>query len=676
MVMYQAFLLQDLAAVMVTAAATTLLCRKLQQPVVIGYLLAGLLIGPYTPPFSIVHNLESIHTMAELGLVFLMFYLGLEFNLPKLGKVGMSAALAAILEVVGMFGIGYMIGNIFGWNRMDSIFLGAILSVSSTTIIVKVFMDLKMTHEDFAQAVFGILILEDIVAILLLSILSGLSSTGGVEMSLVTGATLKIMFFVILFLIFGLSLVPRFIHWTSRFHSMEMTGIVILGLCLLGALFAYWFGFSVALGAFLMGAVVAASQEIEKVEEWFAPVRDMFSAIFFVSAGMLIQPKLIWEHKTAIAVVVVATLVGKILSGTAGAALAGFRIKTSAKIGFSLAQIGEFSFVIASLGVSTKVASEFLYPLAITVSSLTTFCTPYLIRYSDSSVDKLLSWAPANVRRALDHYAERVESKRAAARNASGNALFSKYLLRLAAYVALLICLVLVVRPLSEHLPPLFNQSKQGPLVFVPWVLGGLAASPLIALICKYATHSILLLSTMSPHSPVLRYFNIQIFYNVVSLSLFAGIGFVYLNAASSFAPSMNYMAGLLILMLLAGYSLHNRLSGIPEWLERLLDEVLGLATSEPTRQAVLRLSSGKESVFEEITRQVAVKEGSPIAGKSIRDLRIRELTGASIVAVYRQGKHIPNPSPDTEILAEDILIFLGGDAECDKAQDLLQSAK
>lgn len=668
--MHSSLFLQDLAVVMVVAAATTLLCRKLKQPVVIGYLLAGLIIGPYTPPFSMVRNLGSIHTMAELGLVFLMFYLGLEFNLPKLRKAGVPAALAAVLEVVGCFAIGYLLGKFFGWGRLDRIFLGAILSISSTTIIIKVFSDLKMTKEEFAQAVFGILILEDVVAILILSVLSGLSNTGSVEPSLAALATLKIIFFVIVFLILGLSLVPRFIHWIARFNSAEMTGIVVLGLCLSGSLLAAGFGFSVALGGFLMGAVVAASREIEKIEEWFQPVRDMFSAIFFVSAGMLIQPRLVWEYKSAILIVVLATLAGKILSGALGAALAGFPLKTSAKIGFSLAQIGEFSFVIASLGVRSKLASDILYPLAVTVSSLTTFCTPYLIQHSDRIVDGLLKIAPASFTRFLSRYHERILRRRGDVKKTPETLIFSRYLIRLVAYVAVLASLILGVRALSARLPR-FAGGVNAFLAFLPWILAGLAAAPLMLAICKYASHTVLLLSTLSPRSPVLKFFNIRLFYNAVHAALFIVIAGAYVRLAAPFAPSRVYVLDLALLICAAGIALHKRLRVVLEWLERLLDEILGLATSEPTRQAVLR-SAGPDSIFAEITRQVLVKRGSPAVRKTIRDLRIREMTGASVVAVYRKGKHIANPSPDMEILTEDILIFLGGEKECGKAQDLV----
>jgi monovalent cation:H+ antiporter-2, CPA2 family len=667
--MHSAHFLQDLAVVMVTAAATTLLCRQLRQPVVIGYLLAGLLIGPYTPPVSLVKNLESIHTMADLGLVFLMFYLGLEFSVPKLRKIGPTAALAAVLEVVGMFGIGYGLGQVFGWSRLDSIFLGAILCISSTIIVVKVFVDLKLTREDFAQAVFGILILEDIAAVLILSVLSGLAK-GGMQATAVAGATLRIIFFVVLFLTVGLSWVPRFLGWVARFQSKEMTGIVLLGLCLSGALLASWFGFSVALGAFLMGAVAAAAADIETIEAWFEPVRDMFSAIFFVSAGMLIQPELLWQYKGAILAVTLATLAGKAACGTLGSLLAGFRLATSAKIGVSLAQIGEFSFVIASLGTRSELASGFLYPLAVSVSSLTAFCTPYLVRYSDPLVEALLKAAPPSVTRALDRYHDRLDERRGQRERTPETLIVSKYLIRLAVYGAGLVGFLAGTRALSGLA---VAAAPRAPAVagLSLWAAAGLLILPLFTLISKYANHLILLLATTGPRAVLLRHINVHVFYNVTQVVLLAALGAVFVASASPFADRAALVAGLAGLMAVAGLFLRKPVSAVAEWLEEILDEVLGLATSEPTRQAVLRVA-GRESIFEDITRQVAVPEGSPAVRRTIRDLGIREKTGASIVAVYRHGKHLANPPPDMELLPDDILILLGDEDECQRAQELL----
>lgn len=666
-------LLSDLAIVMMAAALMTLLCHRFKQPVVIGYLLAGLLIGPYTPPFSLVHDLHSIHTMAELGLVFLLFSLGLEFNLPKIRRVGVSAGLAALLEVVCMLVIGFFLGQAFGWTRYDSIFLGAILSMSSTTIIVKVFMDFKMMHEHFVQIVFGILVLEDIVAIAILSILSGLGTHGGTSAVTVFSSFGRIGLFVVIFLLLGLVTVPRLMSKVASFKSKEVLGIVTLALCLAGSMLAGAFDLSVALGAFLSGAVLAASQEINDIEEWIHPVRDMFSAIFFVSAGMLIQPHLLWQYKGPILIITMITLIGKVFSGTVGCFLAGYDLKTSTRVGMSLAQIGEFSFVIASLGLSLKVTSEFLYPLAIMVSSLTTLATPYLIRNSDYLVGKFLTVMPTSIHTQLDNYHSWMERAKQKQTHTFASTVFSKYLLRLGSYLVVFCAGILLMKSLSVTTESTelegSVQSANWTLIGM-WMAVGLIALPLLGIVSKYASHIILLLTTRSKY--LLHMINVHSFYSFVNAAVLFLLQIIFLSAASAYVrqPYIWVMAAILISM---NFLLKKHISWGREWLESILDQVTGLATSEPTRQAILRSSDGTVRLVD-ITDQFTVKTGSIADKKTIRELGLREKSGATIVAIYRSGQHIANPGPDQLLLQDDVLILLGNDQELKKAKDWLSN--
>jgi len=669
----ETYLLQDLAVVMAAAGAMTLLCHYFKQPVVLGYLIAGLLIGPFTPPFAFIHNLDSIHTMAELGLVFLMFSLGLEFNLPKIRKVGFSAALAAVLEVMGMLVIGYLLGQLFGWNKMDSIFLGAILSMSSTTIIVKVLMDFKMMKEHFTQVVFGILVLEDIVAVIILSILSGLGSQGGPDANAILDAFLRIGLFIILFLVLGLLFIPKFIHWVSRFGSKEILGIVTLGFCLGGALIAAVFNLSVALGAFLIGAVLAASKEIHEIEDWIHPVRDMFSAIFFVSAGMLIQPQLIWEYKFPILIVTMVTLAGKVISGFSGSFLVGYDIKTSARIGMSLAQIGEFSFVIASLGFTLHITSSFLYPLAVTVSSLTTLATPYLIRYSDHLVEMILRNMPSTVRSSLNTYHEWLNRVRPEQTPHHGTAVFSKYLVRLGIYMAWLAAIHLSTQVISIQLARIWvaeNALRTG-MTSALWFILCLLSLPIVMVISKYANHIILLLVTRNKR--ILHHLNIALFYNTLHILTMCVLGLAFLLFSFRYIRSVPIVSGIGAGVLIAGYLFRKKINIAKEGLENALDRITGLATSEPTRRAVIQKGE-KTLLLLDITDQVALPKNSPLHHKTIRDLRLREETGASIVAIYRDGKHIANPGPDIRLLPDDILVLIGNEDELLKGKRLLLS--
>lgn len=666
--MIETFLLCDLAVVMTIAAAMTLLCHRFRQPVVIGYLVAGFIIGPYTPPLTLVRDLDSIHAMAELGLVFLMFALGLEFCLPKLRKVWTSAILGASFEVLGMLGIGYFLGRFFGWSYGDSIFLGAILSMSSTTIIIKVFMDLKLLKEDFAQVVFGILILEDIVAVLILSILSGIGASAGDKAFLFAASMSKVFLFIVLFIVFGLLLVPRFLHWVAAFKAKEMLGIVVLGLCLAGSFLATIFGFSVALGAFLIGVVIAASDEVTQVEDWIYPVRDMFSAIFFVSAGMLIQPHVLWEYKWPIIIITLATLLGKIVTDAAGSFLSGINLKTSFKIGVSLGQIGEFSFVIASLGASLKVTSGFFFPLAVAVSLLTTLCTPYLIRNTDSVVEILMRITPKSFQNTLDRYQTYFfGSEKFDGRNTKTSVL-SRYLIRLMVYTTVLIGIVLLTQLSSRLILFFCSITNLKIYLFLLWMFSTFVSLPFFIVVAKYGNHILLLLATRIPI--LLRNIDANYFYNTTLIILYGIMGYIYLLMANNVLHYWWRSWQLIGLVFLFWILMRRQISVIAEWLERLLDEILGLATSEPTRQAII--TEEKFSFLNGVMEPVSLSKNSPVIHKTIRSINLREQTGVSIVAIYRDGKHIANPSPYTIILPNDILIIIGNIDERHKAKSVL----
>ncbi|MGF6712442.1 CPA2 family monovalent cation:H+ antiporter-2 [Luteibacter sp. W1I16] len=375
--------IQDLATVMLVAGLTTVLFQRLRQPVVLGYIIAGVLIGPHTLPVIFIHDEETIRTLSELGMILLLFALGLEFSLKKLRAVGGAALVAAFAEIVLMVWIGYEIGRFFGWSAMDSLFLGAMLSISSTTIIMKALEDLGLKRERFAQLMFGILIVEDLLAIVLMALLTGIAGTGGVEAGQALAAVGRLGLFMAVSLVVGLLLVPRVVDYIARVSRNDVLLVAVLGICFGFCLLVTEMGYSVALGAFMIGAIVAESESVGRIERIVMPVRDMFSAIFFVAIGMLIDPDLLLKYAWPITVVTIAVVLGKVITCSFGSFVAGNDGRTSLRVGMGLAQIGEFSFVIASLGLTLKVTSDFLYPVAVAVSAITTFLTPYLIRSSD-----------------------------------------------------------------------------------------------------------------------------------------------------------------------------------------------------------------------------------------------------------------------------------------------------
>lgn len=373
-------LITDLGLVLAVAGITTLIFRKIRQPVVLGYIIAGFLVGPHVSLFPTVVDSEGISTWSEIGVIFLLFSLGLEFSFRKLLKVGGSASITAVVEIVLMIAIGFSAGYLMGWSTMDSIFLGAILSMSSTTIIIRAFDEVGVRTKKFAHLVFGILIVEDVVAILLLVLLSTLAVSqqfAGAELVMQMG---KLTFFLILWFLAGIFFVPTFLKRTRHLLNDETMLIVCVAMCLLMVMLGVEVGFSAALGAFIMGSILAETTQAERIEHLVRPVKDLFAAIFFVSVGMMIDPRVLEEYALPLLIIILLTILGKLITTSLGALLSGQSLKHSVQAGMSLAQIGEFSFIIASLGVSLNVTSGFLYPIAVAASAVTTFTTPFLIR--------------------------------------------------------------------------------------------------------------------------------------------------------------------------------------------------------------------------------------------------------------------------------------------------------
>jgi CPA2 family monovalent cation:H+ antiporter-2 len=435
--------IQDLAVIMLIAGVVTVLFHRLQQPVVLGYIVAGFIIGPHTPPFALIHDEDTIKTLAELGVIFLMFCLGLEFSLRKLFRVGATAFIAAFLEIALMIWLGYEIGSAFGWSSMDSLFLGAILAISSTTIIVKALNDLNMKQQPFAQLIFGVLIVEDILGIGIIALLSGIAVSGSVSSGEVFSTVGKLSLFMVVALVIGILVVPRILAYVARFDSNEMLLITVLGLCFGFCLLVVKLEYSMVLGAFLIGAIMAESRQLVRIEHLVEPIRDMFSAIFFVAIGLMINPDVLVAYAWPIAVITLAVVLGKVLTCSLGAFIAGNDGRTSLRVGMGLSQIGEFSFIIAALGVTLQVTSDFLYPVAVAVSAITTLLTPYLIRAADPLSQRLAKAMPARTARVFGLYGEWLRSIQPRGEGALLASLIRRILLQVGVNLALVVALFL-----------------------------------------------------------------------------------------------------------------------------------------------------------------------------------------------------------------------------------------
>ena len=396
-------MIQDLALILVVAGIVTLVFKKLKQPLVLGYIVAGFLVSPHMPYTASVVDMEDIHLWADIGVMFLLFSLGLDFSFKKILKMGASPIISTITIIFCMSMLGVCAGHAFGWSRMDCIFLGGMLAMSSTTIIYKAFDDLGLRQQQFAGLVMSVLILEDILAIVMMVMLSAIASGNNLEGGQMVGAIVKIAFFLILWLIVGIFAVPIFLRKVRDLINAEVLLIVSLGLCCAMAVFSTKVGFSSAFGAFIMGSILAETVEAEKIEKLVEPVKNLFGAIFFVSVGMLVDLDILTNYAGAIAALVLTILMGQAVFGSLSFMLGGESLKSAMRCGFSMAQIGEFSFIIASLGLSLGVISDYLYPVVVAVSVITTFLTPYMIRLATPAYTALEHRLPVELISSLNH---------------------------------------------------------------------------------------------------------------------------------------------------------------------------------------------------------------------------------------------------------------------------------
>jgi len=676
--MHSLSFLQDLAVVMVVAGVVTVLFHRLKQPVVLGYILAGFIIGPHSPPATLIHDEGTINTLAELGVILLMFSLGLEFSLGKLKRVGTTALLAALMEIFAMGWVGYEVGQAFGWGRIDSLFLGAMLSMSSTTIIIKVLNELGLTKLPSSQLIFGILIVEDILGIAMIALLSGIAMTGTLSIGAV-GITLgKLGIFLAVVLVIGLLAVPRLLSYVAKFRSNEMLLVAVLGLCFGVSLLATKLGYSVALGAFVIGAVVAECREIHRIEALIEPVRDMFSAVFFVAIGLLIDPRMLLEHWGPIVAITAAVVLCKIIACSFGTFLGGHDTRTSLRVGMSVAQIGEFSFIIASLGVSLNVTSKFLYPVAVAVSAITTLLTPYLIRTSDRVADRYEHSAPSPLKRVLDLYSRWVG--RLGERNSKSLprklvlAWSAQIILNLALIAALFIAAVYV----DGHRPAFvaslgLRETWVGALL---WLASMILSLPMFLAVLRKLQALGFLIAEMRVSEALAGQRTKEIRMVVAqAVPIAGGVGLALyaLALSSTLLPPTKLLLVLLGLVLVVAWLLRRGFVKVYSMAQYALNETLSDKEDHPHADA----ATGSLPVMlrDANLSTLPIGPDSPSAGRMIRELALRTRTGASIIGIERAGTNVLNPGPDEELCSGDHVLLLGSPEQIEAAKQLLARA-
>lgn len=465
-------LISDLALILGSAAVVSLLFKKLKQPVVLGYIIAGLLVGSNFNLFPTVADPESIRTWADIGVIFLLFSLGLEFSFKKLIKVGAVALVTALIEVSCTMALGYFVGRWLSLSLMDSLFLGGILAIASTTIIIRAFEELNVKTQKFTNIVMGVLIVEDLVAVVLMVILSTVAVSRTFEGTEMLLSVAKLAFFLVLWFVSGIFFLPTILKRIQKLVTEEMLLIIALALCFAMVYLATVAGFSPALGAFIMGSILAETTKAEKIENLIKPVRNLFAAIFFVSVGMLIDPKMLSEHAFPILVATLILLIGKPLFVTIGTLITGQRLKIAVQSGMSLSQIGEFSFIIASLGLTLKVTSDFLYPVAVAVSVITTFTTPFMIRFSEPVFKIIEGLLPHKWRERMELYSTGASEVK---HDSDWKILLRFFLINVLVFSVIIVTIILVS---TNYLAPLLANYGLGKIITA--VISLLAISPFL----------------------------------------------------------------------------------------------------------------------------------------------------------------------------------------------------
>ena len=675
--MHDVAFLQDLAVVMVVAGAVTVLFHRFKQPVVLGYILAGVIIGPHTPPFKLIQDEETIKTLGELGMVFLMFSLGLEFSLRKLRQVGLTALIAALLEIVLMLWLGYEIGRLFGWSTMDSLFLGAMMSISSTTIIVKALADLGKAKEKFAELIFGILIVEDILAIAMIALLSGVAMTGSLQTTDVLFSLGKLAVFLTAAVVIGLLTVPKVLSYVAKFKSDEMLLVAVLGICFGLCLAAVRLGYSIALGAFLVGAVMAEARQIASIRRITEPIRDMFSAVFFVAIGLLIDPRVLVDYAVPIIVISIAVVVGQVLTCAFGTFVAGHDTRTAMRVGMGLAQIGEFSFIIAKLGVDLKVTSPFLYPIAVTVSAITTFSTPYLIK----NADRVVAWfgrrAPRGVVSYLNVYTQWIGARAARPSSLAGR-LLRRWSWQMALNIALCIAIfagaVIVTKSAPAWLTRIAGSSDV--VNAIMWLTAAVLCLPLfIATFRKLQAVGLLIAETAVSQSaagdraPAVR----SVIAQVIPMAGIVAMALLVVALSAALLPPTDIVLVLGGLILIVAGVLWRSFVKLYSKAQFALTETL---SQPPAPHVGETPGSLKDLLAGAELKNIEIVSTSPAAGKLIAELRLRTLTGASIVAVQRDGTSMINPGPEDDIQPGDRVLLLGTREHLTAAEALILGGK
>ena len=660
-------LVKDLALILVVAGTVTLLFKRLKQPLVLGYIVAGFIVSPHMPYTMSVIDRADVQTWADIGVIFLLFSLGLDFSFKKILKMGAAPVIASLTIIFCMMLIGVTVGHSFGWSQMDCIFLAGMLAMSSTTIIYKAFDDMGLRQQHFASLVMSVLILEDVLAIVMMVMLSAVATGNNPDGGEMIGSVLRIGFFLILWFVVGISLIPMFLRSVRKLISEETLLVVSLGLCCLMAVISTQVGFSSAFGAFVMGSILAETVEAEKIIKVVEPVKNLFGAVFFVSVGMLVEPAILVEYALPIAVIVLAILLGQSLFGSFGYLLSGQTLKTAMRCGFSMAQIGEFAFIIASLGLSLGVISKFLYPVVVAVSVITTFLTPYMIRASEPCYNMLERRLPASWISTLNHITLSHPSGKSAKNN--WKSLLRQMTVNTVIYTILSVTVVALMLtlflPFIRHLLVGWHWTAN----FICGALTILGISPFLRAMVMKKNHSeefkALWAESRLNHLPL-------IFTIIVRVIIASSFVFYICNYLSRFANALIIaIAVAVVLMMIMSRSLKH--SSIR--LERMFVQNLR------SRDIEAQVHGRKRPLYEGhlLDRNVHMSDidvpmDSTWAGKTLLQLQLRQRFGVHVSSILRAERRLNIPDGNTIVFPGDRLQVIGADSQLSSLAEALRT--
>lgn len=646
-------IIYDLALILVLAGVVTLIFKRLRQPLVLGYIVAGFLAGPHMPYMPTVTDHSSVETWANIGVIFLMFTLGIEFSFKKIMKMGLSPIIAAITIISAMSMLGSLLGHSFGWGRMDSLFLGGMLAMSSTTIIYKAFDDLGLRSQKFTSNVLSVLVLEDILGILLMVILSTLAVSKDFDGMTVVDSLMRLLFYLALLFLVGVFVVPLLLRKNRRWIGRETLLVVSIGFCFAMVVLAVKLGYSAAFGAFMMGSIFAETVEAETIEKLVSPVKDLFGAVFFVSVGMLVDPDILASYWLPIVLITLTILVGQAVFGSFGFILSGQSLKGAMQSGFSMAQIGEFAFIIASLGMSLKVISDFIYPVVVAVSVITTFLTPYMIKFAPVAYGHVQKIVPSKLMCVLDKKPAEKHSQE----ESRWRLLLTALVKQAVAYS--IICVAIMAIALSFFLP-FFRH------ILTHWVGNAVCALLTILLLSPFLRAIVM----RKNHSEEYRYLWREGGRNRPLLGLTILVRYLWasavvyyvINYVSPFASWIHFIVAMAVVALMMR---SRRIKFYSIAIERIFSQNLRSRDLQSEVHGKVKPLYANRLLSREIhIATLDVPENTAWAGKSLAELNLGREYGVMVSSVIRGGVRHNIPTATTLLYPGDRLEVIGNDEQ------------